>query len=165
MNCRIPKDKHVTVYLAKNVIIESLDSIPKDAQTIICGNSFNEPLDLLPPSITSLSINEKFNHHPLINLPPLLHLSLPYSITPSSLPPSITNLTLMGGVLGDLPPNLTILHLEHRFIYSVDRLPSSLSELSLGPGFSAPVDNLPSSLTKLKFGTNFFTTSHLLLQN
>ena len=98
-------------------------------------SNWNYNLDLLPPSLTNLKLEQchRFNK-PLDNLPPAL-----------------TSLNLgscrdFNHPLYHLPAPLKELYVSVLFNNPVDNLPSTLLTLDLGSSFDQPVDHLSSTL-------------------
>jgi FNIP Repeat len=130
----------------------------------------------LSPSITHLSVSDKWFDLPVENLLPskLTHLYFGVESNMRDFPPSIPfihaqhdsvknkyqpqitrGLCAFNQPIDNLPPLLTTLILGCSFNGSLDHLPSSLLHLVTGPFFNSPIDYLPSSLKLLEVGDSF----------
>lgn len=126
----------------------------------LSAGRFNDPLPILPSSLTHLDVGSYFTHS-LDSLPAsLTHLSVgcwTYTGDVAKLPRSLTYLSIMSygfcQPLHNLPPSLTSLSLCYGADQDITSLPKSLTFLKLG-NFSKPVNTLPPSLTSLKFFEN-----------
>ncbi len=101
------------------------------------GDSFNQPIDNLPNTLTLLKLGYSFNQ----------------SI--DNLPNTIKELTLgknFNQPIDDLPNSLTHLTIGEYYNSPIDNLPNSLTHLTLGNKFNQPINNLPNSLTHLIIG-------------
>jgi hypothetical protein len=128
---------------------------------------FNQAVDYLPPSLTSLSFGSKFNQ-PLDHLPlSLRHLSCSshFDQPVDHLPSSLTKLLLgkhFNQSIDNLPTSLQILHImSNNFNKPLDHLPP-LSSLSLeNTRFHYQIDNLPLTLTYFFFSSRIWFTHPL----
>ena len=136
-------------------VFECLSSPPfATITTLLLDNNFNEPIDCLPPSLTSLTLGAVFyqpRHSPFGFSNYKVPISFNYPL--DHLPPLLTHLTLRGPSFGHPLNNLpdSLLHLDVRLSCDqpVDHLPPSLTQLYLRDRFASPVDHLPPSLTLL----------------
>lgn len=111
----------------------------------IHGNLF-----VLPESIQTLILPEKFNHAVSARINPAPNgIKLPQSIIHLTFGQSFNN------AVDELSPRLLSLSFGYSFISSIDSLPRTLETLTIGSQigscFTRPVDNLPPSLISLTF--------------
>lgn len=127
--------------------------------TMSCANYNNFRTDILPSSLTYLSLSE-FNEN-VDSLPEnleTLKLMLNFDKSIDYLPKSLKTLHLgmcFNQPVDNLPSSLTSISFDGIFNQTVDKLPSSLTSLSLGHKFNKSIDNLPSSLIRLNLGFEF----------
>jgi len=149
--------------------------LPASLKSLTLTDSFDQPLDNLPSSLTSLTLYHCPFNPSVDSLPASLRsLSLLSFNQPiDSLPASLSGLRLgmdfnqpidhlpasqIGSAdwgafnrkIDHLPAGLQSLCLGGEFNQPVDHLPLSLTSLSLGNRFNRPIDKLPPSLTSLK---------------
>lgn len=147
--------------------IENLDHLPSGLEVLVFHSRFDHLiLDHLPPSLTHLTIFDKFNQ-PLDHLPPgLIYLRLGeydchFNQAVDQFPASLTFLTLgfhFNQPLTSLPAFLTHLTLGFHFNQplGLTSLPNSLTHLTFGKRFNQPlVFPLPDTITHLVFGDQF----------
>lgn len=144
-------------------------------QHLILGPRFNSPLPTLSSSLKYLELGISFSQ-PVFTFPSITHLIVKGDWFSSSIPASVTHLTLqhkpdnfislppllLSLDLGDgfaalqwsLPPTLKYLRFGHNFNNYISTLPSSLTHLTFGSKFNRVI-NLPPYLTHLEFGDDF----------
>ena len=141
------------------VFNQQIDNLPQSLTSLTLGLGFNQPLskDNLPQSLTSLTFycNSYFNQ-PIDKLPQSLtslDLGRNFNQPIDNLPQSLTSLTLkvsFNQPIDNLPQSLTSLDLGNLFNQPIHNLPQSLTSLTLSLNFNLPILNLPQSLKKLK---------------
>ena len=123
------------------------NTIPKNTKHLYFGNSFNQKVDMVPPSITCLGFGHNFNQ------------------SVDKLPTSITDLCFghsFNQSVDMLPPSITHLGFGHNFNQSVNMLPTSITHLGFGHNFNQKVDMLPPTIITLGFGHNFNQSVNML---
>eukprot|EP00026_Physarum_polycephalum_P005603 Phypoly_transcript_05638.p1 GENE.Phypoly_transcript_05638~~Phypoly_transcript_05638.p1 ORF type:complete len:569 (+),score=96.82 Phypoly_transcript_05638:196-1902(+) len=148
-------------------------SYPPALTHLTFGVRFNHPVNNLPSSLTYLAFQcehlyEMNAHncfsHPVDALPPslaTLSLNMCYAQNIDHLPPSLTRLSLAANIAFNhpvdlLPPSITFLDLGKEFNQPLLSLPLSLIHLTIQGEFSHPFPPLP-SLTHLTLESNSFS--------
>lgn len=133
---------HLTVVEDDTRHYNMVDKLPSTLTSFkIHGFAITCPLDILPASLTHLTLGESF--------------SLPVD---NMLPPNLKKLKFRGnfdGTVDALPSNLESLKFKSGFNQTVDFLPATLRKLKFTRKFNQPVNNIPPLLTHFKFGKNF----------
>ncbi|GAM22744.1 hypothetical protein SAMD00019534_059190 [Acytostelium subglobosum LB1] len=136
-------------------------TLPASLRTLVFGIQFNQPLmakDVLPPSLSSLSLERNYLHpfNPMSrpSIRSLTLINLIHIDHPGLAMSSVTSLTLGDDAFnvaiapGSLPPSLKTLVLGHFFDHEIEplTLPAGLTSIDFSTRFNKSLDNIPNSI-------------------
>lgn len=140
-----------------------VDSLPPSLLNIRFGSQFNQQVNTLPPKLQTIQFGSAFNS-PIDCLPPHIQsiqfdLRSLFNKAIDHLPSSLQLLAFSWGAfnqpIAHLPDSLKELRLQGVFNHPIDYLPSSLEKLILSDEYIFNIDYLPSNLKHLELGYHF----------
>jgi hypothetical protein len=151
----IEKYKNANRIIFGNSFNQPIDRLAELSDKLIWldfGCCFNQPIDNLPKSLKILILGENFCQK-FINIPEsITHLEIKSNTSIDDLPPSIKYLKLSGyfnNPVDNLPIGIEYIEFDCNIQYPIDNLPDSLLYLVLGHNYNQLINNLPNSLKEI----------------